>query len=152
MYDASCAAPSRPFPLAMVTGFAVAITLGLLMIMNYTMMLAPDATLPTLGAIMAAVSAAAFGVHLRAKAFDMVLIPVFAALLGYACVTLSTQLRDDSEIDLKRYSYISATLRERAELAPLIARARADRVITNAEYVRFGDDVQAFDRAKVLAE
>jgi hypothetical protein len=84
--------------------------------------------------------------------FDTVLLVALAGLIGFGLVTMSSHLRGDHEIDQAQYEWIASTLRNRPELKPLMADARADRVITNAEKARFDADVEAFDRAQVLAD
>jgi hypothetical protein len=152
MYDASAAAPTKPFPLALVVGFSLLATIAILLVMNGAMLLPVNAVLPYLGAVLGTIAAISFAVYVNRMTIDTFLMIALAGFMGFGLVQLSTQLRGDHEIEQTSYDWIARTLRNRPELKPLIADARADRVITNDEKARFDADIEAFDRAQVLAD
>jgi len=152
MYDASSAAPPRQFPIAMALGLALLAALLVLLVFDNVMIVSDDPELPQVGAVLGLAAAVAFAGHFRMKVFDALLCTALACLIGYGLVALSSQLRDDHEIQQGDYTSIARKLRDRPELKPLIAAARADHVVTNAEKTRFEAAIEAFDRAKVLTD
>ena len=150
MYDASCAAPPRPVPYALVTAGSLAATFVIVCVMTHAMLLPANPVIPALAGALGMGTALALCVHFRPQAFDGILGVAVFTMLAYLISAGAFTMRADHEIAQERYDQIASTLRSRPELSPLLTAARADGVITNGERDRFHEDVAAFDRSKAL--
>jgi len=151
MYDASTAGTTQPtYPMSLIVGWSLSVTFIIIVIMTGTMLFPDIPALRPIGAAFMVVAFLAYALHLRVKWPETVLGVIIAAGLGWFVVEVSAVMRSDHEINRHQYAWVARTLRERPELGPLIAAARADRVITNDELDRFEEAIDTFDRSKAL--
>lgn len=154
MYDASTiGAPPKPFSNSFVIGLSFGITVAIILVMTGTMLFPDIPALRVLAAGAALIAASAFVIHLKmGPRFESILMIVGLPILAWGMVDIASTVRGDHEINEAQYRWVARTLRERPEVARLIAPARADRVVTNDEYAAFQADLGRYDRSKVLGD
>lgn len=146
-------APPKTFSSTLLIGFVFTGIVVLLLIVNGTSIVADHPLMHDLASVCALVAAVAFVIGLKAgPRFESIIAIVFAPIMAWGMMDVSSTVRGDHEINESQYDWIASTLRQRPEGERLLVQARTDGIVSNDELAKFENDLSTLNRRKVLKD